>query len=119
MLSYGALAGILLFGEFTTAIVSRKLPFFLSNAIGTSSGAQSFTAPVSMIKTGCFAPSGIIASVAVSPLISAYIYFGIILLIVCFVFPDFVPAAAFLMKILYTVIKRTVLIFSLIPNLTF
>lgn len=119
MLSYGALAGILLFGEFTTAIVSRKLPFFLSNAIGTSSGAQSFTAPVSMIKTGCFAPSGIIATVAVSPLISTYIYFGIILLIVCFVFPDFVPAAAFLMKILYTVIKRTVLIFSLIPNLTF
>ncbi|MBQ5999798.1 MAG: ComEC/Rec2 family competence protein [Treponema sp.] len=119
MLSYGALSGILIFGEFATAIISRKIPFFISNAIGTSSGAQSFTAPVSISKTGAFAPAGIIASVIISPMISVFIYSGIILLIVCFIFPDFVPAAAFFMKILYTIIKRTVLIFSLIPNLTF
>lgn len=119
ILSYSALAGILLSGEIFNLIFSSRLPLWISEPLGAGSGAQAFTAPVSVTCTGAFSPVGIIASVTVSPLISLFIYSGLIIMLLCFIFPDFVQTGAFFMKILYNVIKQTVRVFAFVPNLTF
>ncbi len=119
ILSYSALAGILVFSEIFNLIFSSKLPLWISAPLGAGTGAQTFTAPVSVKFTGAFAPVGIIASVTVSPLITLFIYSGLIIMLLCFIFPDFVQTGAFFMKILYNMIKMLVRIFAFVPNLTF
>lgn len=118
-LSYGALAGILVSGNFFRVFTAAKLPSALSESISASAGAQTFTAPVSIGSMGCFIPVGIISAVIVSPLINIFIYSGLILMILCFFIPVTVPVASFYMKILYNIIKYIVLLFSGVPCFNF
>ncbi len=115
LLSYSALAGILLLSECFNFFFITKIPEKISGSLSASTAAQFFTAPISLKIMGTFAPAGIIATMAVSPLITVFIYGGIILIVLCIIFPFFVPFSAFLMKILYNCISFLVSLFAKIP----
>lgn len=115
MLSYGALAGILLTSNIFNKIFSKIFPKILSNSLAASTGAQIFTAPVSIKLFGTFYPIGIIATTIVSPLITLFIYSGFILIILTLIFPNLQIYSGFFVNILYTVIKFFATFFSKAP----
>lgn len=115
MLSYGALSGILLFSEKVNALLIRAFPEKLSAPLAASAGAQALTAPVSLSLFGTFMPVGVIATAAVSPLITVFIYAGIVCIALSLVCPFFVPAAGVLMNAVYGAIKLLVLFFARAP----
>jgi len=115
VLSYSALAGILLMSEFLKFLFIIKTPEKLAGSISASMGAQFFTAPITLKLMNSFAPIGIISTVVISPLITIFIYSGLFLIIICLIFPFLVPAAAFFLKILYNLIAFVVTIFAKFP----
>ncbi|MBO4533398.1 MAG: ComEC/Rec2 family competence protein [Treponema sp.] len=112
ILSYAALAGILLTNSFFNKIYSRFLPSYFAASLGSSTGAQIFTAPVSLKLFGSFAPVGIIATSIVSPVVTLFIYSGLVLIILSLVCPVIAGASGFFINLEYTVIKYLVAFFS-------
>ncbi len=115
MLSYGALAGILLVGRGLTRFFTRFMPYYFAGSLSASCGAQIFTAPISLRLFGSFSPVGIIASVFVSPLISIFIYTALFLILLCLLFPSLASYSAFFVEIEYNLIKFVVGFFSHAP----
>lgn len=116
MLSYGALAGIVLFAEKIKTIFIRVLPDLAATSLASSCGAQTFAAPLSLVIFGTWMPIGIIASTIVSPLIAIFIYGGLTFIVLCLSFPFLANASGFLMNALYELIKIIVLFFSHFPG---
>lgn len=114
-LSYGALAGILIFGKLFCSFCIKIIPSKIANDIGSSTGAQFLSIPITAIKIGIITPIGIISSIIITPLINIFIYIGLLFIILSFVFPFFSPVAAFFMKIIYSIIIKGVMIFSNVP----
>lgn len=117
MLSYGALAGILLFSDFFVLIFSRMFPSGFSGSLASSAGAQIITAPLSLKIFGFFSPAGIIATVFVSPLVSFFIYSGLLVFILSLAFPFLSSAGAIFMNFVYNLTGKAVFIFSIFPPL--
>ena len=72
--SYLALAGIVLYAKPFYRIILRYMPPFLSAPVACSLSAQLFTAPLSAYVFGEVFPSGIIASVFVTPVITLFMW---------------------------------------------
>lgn len=117
MLSYGALAGILLFSDFFVLIFSRMFPSGFSGSLASSAGAQIITAPLSLKIFGFFSPAGIIATVFVSPLVSFFIYSGLLVFILSLAFPFLSSAGAIFMNFVYNLTGKAVFIFSIFSPL--
>ena len=115
ILSYAALAGILIFNSFFTKIYIRFLPSYFTMSLSSSTAAQIFTAPVALKTFGCFCPIGIIATSIVSPLITFFIYSGLVLIILSLVCPFLSSASGFFVNLQYNVIKSIVGMFSKSP----
>ena len=112
ILSYTALAGILVLNAFFRKLYVRFLPQYAAASLGSSTGAQIFTAPVSLYLFGSFSPIGIIATTVVSPVITIFIYLGLALILLSLVIPWLAVPSGFFMNLLYTVIKFLVTMFS-------
>jgi len=112
ILSYSALAGILLTNSFFRSFYVRFCPGYLANSLGSSTGAQVFTAPLSLKLFGSFSPVGIIATSVVSPLITIFIYSGLALIILCLILPPLAAPSGIFINLLYTVIRFLVSFFS-------
>jgi len=112
ILSYTALAGILLTNRFFNKFYCRFMPGYFAASLGSSTGAQIFTAPVSLKLFGSFAPVGIIATSVVSPLVTLFIYSGLALIILSLIFPPLAMASGFFINLEYTVLKYLVTFFS-------
>lgn len=118
MLSYGALAGILLTNKCFFQLYSKILPVYFSASLGSSTGAQIITIPIALKFFGSFAPIGIIATSIISPLITVFIYSGLILILLCLIFPVLQTPSGIFINLQYTVIKFGVSIFSNFPKIT-
>ena len=116
ILSYGALAGILLLNKPLFKIYSKLFPGYLSASLSSSTSAQIFTIPVSIRNFGFFTPIGIIATTVISPLITFFIYSGLILIILSLIFPILMSSSGIFMNLQYTVIKFLVTLFSQFPK---
>ncbi len=116
ILSYGALAGILLSSSFFSRFYSRFCPKFLSNSLSAASGAQTFTAPISLKLFGSFSPIGIVSATVVSPFVTVFIYSGLVLILLSLIFPILSKPSGIFINLQYTVIKYIVNIFSNVPN---
>ena len=112
ILSYSALAGILLTNKFFRSLYNHCLPGYFSASLGSSTGAQIFTAPISLKLFGTFSPIGIIATSIVSPVVTVFIYSGLFLIVLCLVFPFLLKPSAFIINLEYTVIKFLTKLFS-------
>lgn len=115
ILSYSALAGILIFNKLFQIFYIRFLPKTIAFSLASSTSAQIFTVPVSLYKFGTYSPIGIIATSFVSPLLTIFIYAGLILIILSLIFPFISNISGIFMNFLYTIIKNLVLIFSKAP----
>ena len=116
MLSYGALAGILLFSDFFTLVSLKILPFNIASSFGASCAAQTFTSPIALRTIGNFSPIGIVATIFVSPLITIFIYAGLMIFFLSFFFPFAAPLGASIMNFLYNATKFFVMMFSRFPT---
>lgn len=112
ILSYSALAGILLTNRFFLKFYVKFLPGYIAASLGSSTGAQTFTAPISLYLFKSFSPIGIIATTIVSPVITIFIYSGLLLIILCLIIPVLNTPSAFFMNVQYNIIKFLVNFFS-------
>lgn len=116
ILSYGALAGILLTNRFFNCFYSKFIPRTLSLSLSAATGAQTFTAPISLKLFGSFSPIGIVSATVVSPFVTIFIYSGLLLIILSLIFPPLAKPSGIFINLQYTVINKIVKIFSLVPN---
>ena len=116
MLSYGALAGILLTSSLFNRFYSRFSPRPLASSLSAATGAQTVTAPISLKIFGAFSPIGIVSSTVVSPFITVFIYSGLALIVLSLIFPLLSKPSGIFINLQYTVITYIVNIFSLVPN---
>lgn len=118
LLSYGALFGILILKNLVSKIYYPFLPLKTADSLTASTSAQIFTAPVSLYLFKAFYPVGIISSVIVSPLITFFIYAGLILFLISLIIPFFSGISGIFMNLIYTVITFFVKIFASFPGIT-
>ncbi|MBP5520677.1 MAG: ComEC/Rec2 family competence protein [Treponema sp.] len=114
--SYSALAGILVFGRFFNFIYAKLFPYQISRALSSATGAQTFTAPISLKLFGSASPVGILSSTVISPFITCFIYTGLALIILSLIFPVMAKPSGIFINLQYTVINYIVKFFSLAPN---
>lgn len=112
ILSYGALFGILIVSPFINNLLIRIIPLKISNPLSASIGAQFATSPVSLYYFNTIYPVGVVASLFVSPLVTLFIYSGLILILLSLICPFLCEVSGIFMNLLYTVIKFLVKIFS-------
>ena len=117
MLSYGALAGILLFGSAISEILCGKIPPKLLGGISASLAAQAFTAPVVISKIGILAPIGIIASIILSPLISLFLILGMAGIFISLLIPQTAPIFSYVLNSIYTAVLVLARLFAHFPQI--
>ncbi|MBP5358257.1 MAG: ComEC/Rec2 family competence protein [Treponema sp.] len=115
MLSYGALAGILLFSRIIQRFISILFPPKLSSSLSASTGAQVFGAPISISLFGSFSPIGVIATIFVAPLISIFFALSIIAVILSLCMPFLSDAFGGILNVFYNCIVWIVGLFALCP----
>lgn len=116
ILSYGALAGILLTSRLFNLFYSKFSPKLIASSLSAASGAQTVTAPISLKIFGSFSPIGIVSATVVSPFVTIFIYSGLILIILSLIFPILSKPSGIFINLQYTVINYIVKFFSLVPN---
>ena len=116
ILSYGALAGILLTSRLFNLFYSKFSPKLIASSLSAASGAQTITAPISLKIFGSFSPIGIVSATVVSPFVTIFIYSGLILIILSLIFPILSKPSGIFINLQYTVINYIVKFFSLVPN---
>lgn len=119
ILSYGALAGILVFSGMIQSLLERFLPQKIASPLAASAGAQIATAPVSASLFSAVTPIGIISSAAVSPLVSFFLLASVVAIAVSFVIPCTAQAFGVILNLLYAAIAKTVQFFALFPSVSF
>lgn len=115
MLSYGALAGILIFSKLFQRLFSVIFPPKLSSSLSASTSAQALTAPISLKLFGSFAPIGIVATVFAAPLISVFLALAIAGIIISLCMPFLSTAFGDIMNLLYDLIVWIVGLFASCP----
>ncbi len=116
ILSYGALAGILIFNRFFYRIYTKLFPRIFASSLAAATSAQTFTAPISLNIFGSFSPIGIISSTVVSPFVTIFIYSGLVFIILSLIFPFLAKPSEFFINLQYNFIDYIVKLFSQIPN---
>ena len=117
MLSYGALAGIMSFGQIFKILLGKRLFPKLSAGLSESAGAQLFTAPVTLSFFGKLMPVGIIAGMVVSPLVTFFLYAGLTGTLMCLILPFLSGVFSAIMNIIYFILKEIVLFFAKAPQI--
>ncbi len=112
ILSYTALAGILTLGENLSDLSTGRLPALLGQPLAAALAAQLFTAPVTIVMLGSFAPAGIAASCLVTPLLLFFLSAGLVVIPVCLLLPVCTEAGMALIQLLYQGLAFTVGLFS-------
>lgn len=118
MLSYGALAGILIFGKAFCDYFRGLVPPKILNGLAASAGAVFFTAPIVILKTGSIALIGVIATFFVSPLVSVFLILGIIFIPLAVCFPFLTGVFGEILNMIYRVIFLIVDFFARFPLIT-
>jgi len=116
-LSYGALWGILTFGEALSSIGEGSVPSSFLSPLTASIGAQVMTTPVVAAATGVLTPVGILASCIVSPLASVFLVAGLGLVFAAVVFPPAAHFCGIALDMLYRTIELPVRLFASVPVL--
>lgn len=116
MLSYSSLFGILAFSPFCKRIVSRRIVPPLASSFSASVGAFVSTVPVAFSVFGTLTPIGIIATVFVSPLVSAFLYVGLFGIVLSVLAPFLSIPFGVIISIIYGLVRKTALFFAAFPH---
>ena len=115
MLSYGACAGIIIFGDACARFMAGKIPPAFAGSISASVGAQLFTAPIVISAIGNIAAAGVIASCVVSPLVSVFLIAGLICIPIALIFPFTSPLLGYGLNVAYRIIFTAADFFARLP----
>ena len=115
MLSYGACAGIIIFGDACVRLMAGKIPPALAGSISASVGAQLFTAPIVISAIGNIAVAGVIASCVVSPFVSVFLIAGLICIPLALIFPFSSPLLGYGLNVAYRIIFVAADFFARLP----
>ena len=115
MLSYGACAGIIIFGNACAHLLRGKIPPAFASSISASVGAQLFTAPIVIFAIGNIAAAGVIASCVVSPLVSVFLIAGLICIPLALIFPFTSPLLGYGLNAAYRIIFTAADFFARLP----
>ena len=118
MLSYGACAGIMLFGDACARLILGKLPPTIVQSLSASVGAQLFTLPIVIGAIGSISAVGIIASCIVSPMVSAFLISGLIAIPLAVIIPPLSPLLGSVLNRAYSGIFFTADFFARMPLIT-
>lgn len=117
ILSYLALFGILTIGKSLNSFFIRFLGNNLSSSLCTSVGAVVITSPVCAFIWGYITPIGIISTIFISPLVTFFLIFGLISVVLCLIFPFFSYPLGTILQIVYYVIEYVATFFAKVPPL--
>ncbi len=118
MLSYAALAGILLFADLHKLYLIRIMPEKISSDLSASMGALTTTVPISACVFGQIMPVSLISSLAISPLISFFMTSAFGGIILCLIMPFLAKPFGCIMNLIYGGITFLVKLFALFPPVT-
>jgi competence protein ComEC len=116
ILSYSALAGILLIGQPLYSLFSGKAPDFLLQPLAASCGAFLATAGITSFSFGVLAPAGIIIGLALVPLTTVFMIGSMIWLALDFFSLSFVLSAP--LSLLYRLMEKIVSLAGLVPRVS-
>ncbi|HOV63013.1 MAG TPA: ComEC/Rec2 family competence protein [Spirochaetia bacterium] len=117
-LSFLALCGIFVMTPFLDVMTRQYLPRSVGSSLGSSIGAFFFTLPVIAHTFGVVYPIGIIATLAIVPLVTAFIWSGLVLLPLSMIHVDWLSSSINgCMEALYNLLIRVAGAFSLFPAL--
>lgn len=117
ILSYLALFGILTIGKLLNPFFIRILGTGLSSSLSASVGAVLVTSPVSAFVWGYITPIGIISTIFISPLVTFFLVFGLISVILCLIFPFLTYPLGTILQIVYYIIENVATFFAKVPPL--
>ena len=116
ILSYSALAGILLIGQPLYYLLSGKAPDFLLQPLTASCGAFLATAGITSFTFGVLAPAGIITGLVLVPLTTVFMIGSMIWLVLDLVSLSFV--LSFLLSLLYRLMEKIVSLAGNVPRIS-
>ena len=112
MLSYAAIAGILLISPLVRPFLCSFLPQKLAESASATAGAWLATSPLTAVLFGHIAPVGLISSIIVTPLASVFFIAGCIGVFFCLILPFLLYPLNGIMHVLYAALKYAVLFFA-------
>ena len=112
MLSYAAIAGILLISPLVRPFLCSFLPQKFAESASATAGAWLATSPLTAVLFGHIAPVGLISSIIVTPLASVFFIAGCIGVFFCLILPFLLYPLNGIMQVLYAALKYAVLFFA-------
>lgn len=119
LLSYGALAGILLLSDVLDSKLGAMVPHSISSSLSASVSAQAATSPICLLFFRTLTPVGIPASLVVSPVVNLFMTLSVFSISICLLMPFLSPVFCFIMNLIYKIISFLVGMFSCIPPVVF
>ena len=119
LLSYGALAGILLLSDVLDSKLGAMVPHSISSSLSASVSAQAATSPICLLLFRTLTPGGIPASLVVSPVVNLFMTLSVFSISICLLMPFLSPVFCFIMNLIYKIISFLVGMFSCIPPVVF
>jgi len=116
ILSYLALAGILIIGESLNNIFKGKMPAALLLSLSASLGAFIATAGVTAWFFGILHPVGIIASLILTPLTTVFMIGSMAWLAINLALPALSPLLSYPLSLLYRLMDKTAFLAALTPG---
>ena len=117
ILSYGCLAGILIFSPLFAFLLNKVFPKTPAQALASSAAAQTASFPLSLVFFGAAAPVGVISSAVISPLAEVFLKFSIVAIVISLVSPPCAVFFAQAVNLFYSVIKGLASFFASAPML--
>jgi len=117
ILSYLALAGILVIGESLNSIFKGKIPAFLLLSLSASVGAFLATAGVTAWFFGILRPVGIVASLVLTPLTTVFMVGSMAWLALNLLAPSLSPLLSYPLSLLYQIMERTAFVAARMPGI--
>ena len=118
ILSYMALAGILIVGESLNDLFKGKIPAFLLLSLSASAGAFLATAGVVAEVFSVLRPVGILSGLVLTPLTTLFMIGSIIWLILNVLAPSLSPLLSYPLSMLYALMEKVASAAGKIPGMT-
>jgi competence protein ComEC len=119
ILSYLALAGILLTGEDIHSLLRGRIPEFLGGSLSASLGAFAATSAVCAFFFDTLRPVGLVAAFLIVPLASLFMVAALAALVVSFLLPLLFTPLDFVLTLLYRALEFSVNFMGKAPGLDF
>lgn len=118
-LSFSAMLGIIILGRPLARFLAPWLPRFIGFPLALSIGAQTATAPIIMASFGIIYPAGILVTLLIVPLVTVFLWTGIIFMILVRIPVSFIGwTVQYLLSFLYRLIFLVNDFFSAIPGIS-